>query len=124
MIKYLRIDHTALHVKDINASKTFYEDNFGFHTYFEHETPTGMPIAYLRLGDTVLELTGFADPPVSGFHFCLEVDEFDDAVDFLINSGVKVVQKPHKTAARHPREESWRRVVFEGPDLEQIEIRG
>ena len=88
------------------------------------ETPTGMPISYLKLGETVLELTGFSDPPASGFHFCLEVDRFDDAVNFLTKSGVKVIQKPHRTAARHPREERWQRVVFEGPDSEQIEIRG
>ena len=124
MIKYLRIDHIALHVSDIQKSKKFYEEYFGFETYFEHETPTGMPISYLKLGETVLELTGFSDPPASGFHFCLEVDRFDDAVNFLTKSGIKVVQKPHKTAARHPREESWQRVVFEGPDSEQIEIRG
>tara|TARA_B100000941_G_C28154111_1_gene374015 strand:- start:29 stop:403 length:375 start_codon:yes stop_codon:yes gene_type:complete len=124
MIKYLRIDHIALHVSDIQRSKNFYEEYFGFETYFEHETPTGMPISYLKLGETVLELTGFSDPPASGFHFCLEVDRFDDAVNSLTKSGVKVLQKPHKTAARHPREESWQRVVFEGPDSEQIEIRG
>ena len=83
MIKYLRIDHIALHVSDIQKSKNFYEEYFGFETYFEHETPTGMPISYLKLGETVLELTGFSDPPASGFHFCLEVDRFDDAVNFL-----------------------------------------
>ena len=69
MIKYLRIDHIALHVSDIQKSKKFYEEYFGFETYFEHETPTGMPISYLKLGETVLELTGFSDPPASGFHF-------------------------------------------------------
>jgi lactoylglutathione lyase len=34
------------------------------------------------------------------------------------------VRAPHPTTAREPREENWRRVVFRGPDGEQIELRG
>ena len=124
MAIYKRIDHTALHVSDLRASKTFYETHFGFRTYFEHDTPAGIGIAYLKLGETVLELTGRADPPVNGFHFCLETDDFDGAVAGLRAAGVKVQTQPHETAAREPREEGWRRVVFEGPDGERVEIRG
>src|SRR5688572_5535463 len=67
----------------------FYETHFGFETYFEHRTPTGLDIAYLRLGDTVLELTGRADPPLNGFHFCLETDDFEGAVAALKAAGVE-----------------------------------
>ena len=124
MVKYKRIDHTALHVSNIQASKSFYERHFAFETYFEHETPNGITIAYLRLGDTVLELTGIEDTPINGFHFCLETDDFDEAVANLTAAGVEVIQSPHKTAARHPREDNWQRVVFRGPDGEHIELRG
>lgn len=124
MVKYKRIDHTALHVSDIQLSKSFYEKHFAFETYFEHETPKGITIVYLRLGDTVLELTGIVDPPINGFHFCLETDDFDEAVANLTTAGVEVIQLPHKTAARNPREGNWQRVVFRGPDGEQIELRG
>ena len=124
MAVYRRIDHTALHVADLEASKAFYEKHFGFETYSEHGTPGGFGIAYLRLGGTVLELTGRADPQVGGFHFCLETDDFDGAVAGLKASGVEVRTDPHATAAREPREEGWRRVVFVGPDGELIEIRG
>ncbi len=124
MASYKRIDHTALHVADLEASKAFYETHFGFETYFEHGTPGGVSIAYLRLGGTVLELTGRADPPVNGFHFCLETDDFDGAVAGLKAAGVEVRTEPHATAAREPREADWRRVVFLGPDGEPVEIRG
>ena len=124
MVKYKRIDHTALHVSDIQASKSFYERHFAFETYLEHETPNGISIAYLRLGDTVLELTGIEDTPINGFHFCLETDDFDEAVANLTAAGVEIIQSPHKTAARHPSEDNWQRVVFRGPDGEQIELRG
>ena len=124
MVTYKRIDHTALHVANIEVSKNFYETHFGFETYFEHETPTGMPIAYLRLMDTVLELTGMEDAPIKGFHFCLETDDFEGAVADLKAATVELIQPPHKTAAREPREKNWQRVVFKGPDGELIELRG
>ena len=124
MVTYKRIDHTALHVANIEVSKNFYETHFGFETYFEHETPTGIPIAYLRLKDTVLELTGMEDAPVNGFHFCLETDDFEGAVADLKAATVELIQPPHKTAAREPREKNWQRVVFKGPDGELIELRG
>ncbi len=124
MPTYQRIDHTALHVSDLEASKTFYATHFGFETYYEHSVPAGFGIAYMRLGDTVLELTGRPDPAVSGFHFCLETDDFETAVAGLKAAGVKLHTEPHGTAAREPREDGWRRVVFLGPDGEQVEIRG
>ena len=124
MVTFKRIDHTALHVANIEVSKNFYETHFGFETYFEHETPTGIPIAYLRLKDTVLELTGMEDTPVNGFHFCLETDDFEGAVADLKAATVELIQPPHKTAAREPREKNWQRVVFKGPDGELIELRG
>ena len=124
MVTFKRIDHTALHVANIEVSKNFYETHFGFETYFEHETPTGIPIAYLRLMDTVLELTGMEDAPIKGFHFCLETDDFEGAVADLKAASVELIQPPHKTAAREPREKNWQRVVFKGPDGELIELRG
>ena len=74
--------------------------------------------------DELVELTGIDDTPINGFHFCLETDNFDEAVANLTAAGVEVIQSPHKTAARHPREDNWQRVVFKGPDGEQIELRG
>ena len=81
-------------------------------------------IDYLRLGDTVLELTHHSDGAMAGFHFCLETSNFDDTVGQLERDGVRMIRAPHATAAREPRETGWRRVVFAGPDGEQIELRG
>jgi lactoylglutathione lyase len=61
---------------------------------------------------------------MSGFHFCLETDNFVDTVEKLQRDEVKLLRAPHDTAAREPRETGWRRVVFSGPDGEQIELRG
>jgi lactoylglutathione lyase len=121
---FRRIDHVALHVSDLERSIDFYETHFGFKHYFQHAAGGGMQIAYLKLGDTVLELTHKSDGSMNGFHFCLETDSFDDTVADLQKRGVEMARAPHDTAAREPREEGWRRVVFRGPDGEQIELRG
>ncbi|MGA8405144.1 MAG: VOC family protein [Nitrososphaeraceae archaeon] len=121
---YKRIDHVALHVADLERSVAFYERHFGFKNYFEQSVPAGPRIAYLKLGDTVLELTHRSEGAMTGFHFCLESDNFDEAVSELQAAGVPLIRAPHPTAAREPREENWRRVVFRGPDGEQIELRG
>ena len=121
---FRRIDHVALHVSDLDRSSDFYERHFGFKKYFQHEATGGMQIAYLKLGDTVLELTHKSDGAMNGFHFCLETESLDAAVAELQKRGVEMLRAPHGTAAREPREKSWRRVVFQGPDGEQIELRG
>ena len=121
---FKRIDHVAVHVSDLGRSVDFYESHFDFKKYFQHAATGGMQIAYLKLGDTVLELTHRADGPMKGFHFCLETDNFDATVADLQTKGVGLVREPHDTVAREDRERGWRRVVFSGPDGEQIELRG
>jgi lactoylglutathione lyase len=121
---FKRIDHVAIHVTDLDRSVAFYESKFGFKKYFQHAATGGMQIAYLRLGDTVLELTHKSDGAMAGFHFCLETESFDETVENLQKQGVRLIRAPHETAAREPRENGWRRVVFGGPDGEQIELRG
>jgi lactoylglutathione lyase len=121
---FKRIDHVAIHVADLDRSVQFYERHFGFKHYFQHTAGNGLQIAYLKLGDTVLELTHHSDGSMAGFHFCLETDDFAETVEKLQRDGVKLVRAPHDTAAREPRENGWRRVVFAGPDGEQIELRG
>jgi lactoylglutathione lyase len=124
-MKYSRIDHVALEVADLQHSVDFYSKHFGFKHYFDQTTPAGLKIGYLKLGPTVLELVGKKSAKgMAGFHFCLITDDFDAAVSTLTSAGIKLVTPPHPTAAREPIEEGWRRVVLEGPDGENIEVRG
>ena len=121
---FKRIDHVAIHVSDLENSVKFYVSHFGFKDYYRQVASGGLQIAYLKLADTVLELTHHPGETMSGFHFCLETDSFDKTVSQLQEDGVKLIRAPHATAAREPRENGWRRVVFAGPDGEQIELRG
>ena len=63
-------------------------------------------------------------PSIKGFHFCLKSDNFDEDYQRLKNAGIPVDTEPHPAGTREPRENGWRRVVFLGPDGEQIEFRG
>ncbi|WP_242659951.1 VOC family protein [Desulfitobacterium hafniense] len=45
---FIRIDHVAFSVKDRQKSIDFYEKNFGFKKYFEHDVP-GVPNLEKRL---------------------------------------------------------------------------
>jgi len=89
---FKRIDHVAIHVQDLDRSVAFYEKHFGFKKYFQHAGGGGQQIAYLRLGDTVLELTHHSDGAMKGFHFCLETDDFDETVMQLQKEGVPLVR--------------------------------
>ncbi len=124
---FRRIDHIAFTVKDRIKSINFYEEYFGFKKYFEHDVPipTIEKIAYLRLEDTILELIHMPEgQQCSGYHFCLTTDNFDVDYQKLKESGIIVIQEPHETSPRVPKEKGWKRAVFEGLDGEQIEIRG
>lgn len=124
---FKRIDHVAFSVRDREKSILFYEQHFGFKKYYEHDVPVPVieKIIYLKLGDTVLELIHMPNSHASqGFHFCLESDNFDEDYNRLKSTGIPVNTEPHPAGAREPGEENWRRVVFVGPDGEQIEFRG
>ena len=124
---FKRIDHVAFIVRDRAKSIDFYETNFGFVKYAENDVPIAAieKIVYLKLGDTVLELIHMpTGPTIQGFHFCLESDSFEADYTRLKRAGVPINTEPHPTGAREPKEEGWRRVVFVGPDGEQIEFRG
>jgi lactoylglutathione lyase len=121
---FKRIDHVAVHVSNIERSVEFYTRHFGFSNYFTNQTPSGIKIEYLQLGDTLLELTECAEDTMAGLHFCLEASDFDKAISKLTKSGITMESEPHHTAPRKPEETGWKRVVFIGPDNEKIEIRG
>ena len=126
MALFKRIHHVAMLVKDIDNSQSFYENHFGFETYFEHDTASGIPVVCLRLGDTVLELRAGDVPPggYGGCYFCLESDDLKRDVGSLKKAGVIIDQEIHETTPRNYQERRWKRAVFRGPDGELIEIRG
>lgn len=124
---FKRIDHIAFTVKDREKSIEFYEKYFDFKKYAEHDVPVPVieKIVYLKLGDTILELIHMPNGSNGqGFHFCLESDNFNEDYTRLKSAGIPIATEPHPAGEREPKEKGWRRVVFIGPDGEEIEFRG
>ena len=122
-----RIDHVSIPARDYAAAARFYQDVLGFTMYSE-KTLGGDPtrrIGYLRPpdGETVIELVELTGGG-TGYHYCLEVADFDAEMERLTAAGLRVVQPPAPTEAREPRESGWRRAVLAGPADELIELRG
>ena len=115
-----------MQVKDVDNSQSFYENHFGFETYFDHEVLDEIPVVCLRLDDTVLELRVGEVPPdgYQGCFFCLESDDLQGDVGILKKAGVDIDQEIHETTPRNYQERRWKRAIFKGPDGELIEIRG
>jgi catechol 2,3-dioxygenase-like lactoylglutathione lyase family enzyme len=120
---FKKIDHVAVHCSDLDRSLSFYQDGFGFEFVDRIDRPGG-GIAYLKLGDTVLELTQKSGETLGGYHFAIWADDMDSAISHLTTQGVRVIQEARPTQAKMPGEGDTRRAVYAGPDGEMIELRG
>jgi len=53
---FSKIDHVAIHVKEIDKVIKFYEEVFEFKILYENLIPSGKKVVYLKLGSTILEI--------------------------------------------------------------------
>ncbi len=101
---FKRIDHVELVARDFERALGFYTEVLGFKVKSRHpvEAPPLTEIAYLELGDTVLELMrvkGAAAPPADAWFtgyrmMALEVEDMDRAIAYLAGKGVAVTWGP------------------------------
>lgn len=101
---FKRIDHLEIIPKDFDASLKFYCDVLGFAVK-QRMTVAAPPleeIAYLELGDTVLELMRVpgatsvpTEPWSTGYRMmALEVENMEKALEYLAANGVAVTWGP------------------------------
>lgn len=101
---FKRIDHIEIIPRDLEKAIGFYTEVLGF-TIRQRMTVDASPleeIAYLALGDTVLELmrvkepaTGERHPWQTGYRMmAIEVEDMDQAVTYLAGRGVSVTWGP------------------------------
>lgn len=120
-----RMDHVALHVADVPAATAFYVDVLGFEKVHDSPGTGGQPIAYVRLGASMIELTTRpGGEPMSGYHLGLECDDLAATCSRLATAGLETVVEPKATTPRGDHQKGWKRAVFRGPHGELIEIKG
>ena len=100
---FKRIDHVEIVTSNLERSIRFYKDIFGF-AIKERRKPSSPgieEIAFLTLGDTMLELLMVTNPASLfpgekiGFRtMAIEVDDMDRAIEYLKEKGVQVSWGP------------------------------
>jgi glyoxylase I family protein len=124
-IMFKRIDHVEIVSGNLDRSIRFYTDVMGF-AIKERRKPTSPgieEIAFLTLGDTMLELLALtnAAPRFSGAQIgfrmmAIEVEDMDRAIDYLKGKGVEISMPPVTIGTS-------KRAEFKDPDGLSIELR-
>lgn len=101
---FRRIDHLEIVPSDPEKTIDFYTDVFGFVVKRRHpvNNPPMKETIYMQLGDTVIELISAENPsPASkeswqvGYRaIALEVDNMQEAVEYLRGKGVSMSREP------------------------------
>jgi glyoxylase I family protein len=122
---FKRIDHVEITSGDLERSIRFYQEMFGFvlKERIKPSLPEIKEIAFLTLGDTMIEMLTFknAAPPSSGPQIgfrsmAIEVDDMDLAIKYLKGKGVEVLREPVKIGTS-------KRAEIRDPDGLSIELR-
>jgi len=122
---FARLHHVALHVTDVPRAVKFYTEELGFKEIIRDPAAKGHPNVFIQLGEALLEISHRDQiEAMSGFHLCLQPDDFDAAFTKLQASGLPVVVSARPLNQRGPHEVGFQRAVFSGPHGELIEIRG
>ena len=122
MIK--RIDHVELATGDLNRAIEFYTTIIGFTLHSRERISVDFELAYLKLGDTMLELMQANRPtlqPTDEWRlgvklFALEVDNMDKEISRLKSKGVEVSRPPISLGPS-------KRAEIKDPDGVSIELR-
>ncbi len=122
---FKRIDHVEITSGDLERSIRFYIEMFGFtlKERIKPSSPEIREIAFLTLGDTMLELLAIKDSapatkgPQIGFRtMAIEVDDMDRAIEYLKGKGVGVSREPVTLGTS-------KRAEIKDPDGLSIELR-
>lgn len=101
---FKRIDHVEIIPSSMERSIDFYVNVLGFRLRDRHEVdaPPLQEVAYLELGNTVVELLGIGSPArksqepwqIGYAAIALEVEDMDKAVEYLRSRGIDTTWGP------------------------------
>lgn len=106
-MKIKRVEHVAIAVHDMQASKRMLEETFGLKLELEEQIGASK-LAMYPVGETYLELLQTVDPESkiaawladkgqSLFHLCFEVEDIDAALDELRQKGISLLDETPRT---------------------------
>ncbi len=92
--------HVSIGARDLEESARFYKDFFGME-----EVPAPAfsgPVRWLRVGGLQLHLFHDEGPAPVGYHFALDVDDFEEAFRQAAEAGVRVEGGNYSTVRELP----------------------
>ena len=104
-MKFKRIEHVAIAVKDMEKMRDIFENKLGISMEYEEDIPEyKTKLAMYPIGETYLEVLESYSPKTETsrwidehgeglFHICLEVDDIDGALIELKEKGVKLIDE-------------------------------
>jgi lactoylglutathione lyase len=101
------IEHVTIRVRDLEASIDYYQRMFGAQVILRRNLAGGKKIAFLRIGDSMLELMGFgpANEPVDSrehygvHHIGIKTDHFEATYQDLNAKGAEFLGEPFEPTA-------------------------
>jgi catechol 2,3-dioxygenase-like lactoylglutathione lyase family enzyme len=128
MAGVIGLGHVAIHVSDLEYSKKWYHDNFGFEEVWRYDHPdTGTDMHFMRVAGVTIELikkgpTRFVKDGVDGTinHLCLLVDDLPAVRERLEANGVEFTGPTVNDTECWPNGELDATML--GPDGEKIQI--
>ncbi len=101
------IEHVTIRVRDLEASVDYYHRMFGAQVILRRNLAGEKKIAFLRIGDSMLELMGFgpANEPVDArehygvHHIGIKTDNFDATYKDLKAKGAEFLGEPLEPTA-------------------------
>lgn len=111
----MRIHHTALEVRDLKESFSFYTGCLGF-SLEQSLTLNGEDILLLQHDGYRLELIGGGSQAADSFHICFHVDSISSVMEELAGKGII----PEEGPVRY--QNGWVSFFIMGPSGEWIEF--
>lgn len=110
-MKPSHIEHIGIAVKNLDESIKFYEEILGLKCYnIEEVKDQKVKTAFLKIGDTKIELLESTDPegPIGKFiekkgegihHMAFAVDNIEESLKFAEEKGVRLIDKTSRKGA-------------------------
>ncbi len=124
--KITGLGHIGLFISDMERTKKYYHDIFGFEPIFEYVTACGDKVAFLKMNEVVLEVVQAVNHDLNGAdgrfnHLAMRVENIDAVRDDLLKKGVVFEEDAITTCPEcFPNGARW--ILFRGPDNERLEI--